>query len=93
MTTSEGQRRFDADVDTLERVMAILSKTSWILVRRASKDEKDYFARIIRATDSGIGIHADFAPYEAAGWSIDQIGGQMTWNILLNKVSGGDTII
>lgn len=89
------QRRWkcEADIDILERVMAVLRTASGMLVRRASEDEKVYFAGILRAMDRGIGVHADFAPYEAAGWAIDQIVGQLTWNILLNKVSGGDTII
>ncbi|KAM0193798.1 hypothetical protein ACHAPI_007449 [Fusarium lateritium] len=89
------QRRWkcEANIDILERVMTTLSTTSGMLVRRASENEKNHFAGILRAMDRGIGVHADFAPYEAAGWSIDQIVGQLTWNILLNKVSGGDTII
>jgi hypothetical protein len=30
---------------------------------------------------------------EAAGWNIAECPAQITWNILLNKVPGGDTII
>ncbi|KAF9768846.1 hypothetical protein IL306_013806 [Fusarium sp. DS 682] len=87
------QWKSEAEIDVVERVIAILHKTSGMPVRRASADEEVYFAGVLRAMDRGIGVHADFAPYEAAGWSIDQIVGQLTWNILLNEISGGDTII
>lgn len=30
---------------------------------------------------------------EAAGWGISNIAAQVTWNILLNRVPGGDTLI
>lgn len=30
---------------------------------------------------------------EAVGWSISESAAQLTWNILLNQVPGGDTLI
>ena len=41
----------------------------------------------------GINIHADYAPFEAVDWSISNIVGQLTWNILLNEAPGSDTLI
>ena len=80
-------------VDVIARVIAILQKTANMPVRLATEGDKEYFAGVLRAIDRGIGVHADFAPYEAAGWDIGNIAAQLTWNILFNKVPGGDTLI
>ena len=53
-------------------------------VRLARESERDYFAGVIRAIDTGIQIHADYAPYEGNGWEIGKIVAQMSWNILLS---------
>ncbi|KAH8647282.1 hypothetical protein BX600DRAFT_443488 [Xylariales sp. PMI_506] len=89
------QRRWksEAGIDVVARVMETLSKMSGIPVRRARDGEREFFAGVLRAVNHGIGIHADYAPYEAADWSIDKIVAQLTWNILLNEVPGGDTLI
>jgi hypothetical protein len=83
----------EVGVDVTARVIAILQKTANMPVRLATEDDKEYFAGVLRAIDRGIGVHADFAPYEAAGWEIGKIAAQLTWNILFNKVPGGDTLI
>lgn len=87
-----------------------------MVVRRAQEGDHEYFAGVIRAIDTGIQIHADYAPFvgypsidqirpieryltkltcdqEGAGWEIGNIAAQMSWNILLNPVPGGDTFI
>ncbi|KAK2038822.1 hypothetical protein LZ31DRAFT_477883 [Colletotrichum somersetense] len=83
----------EAGVDVVERVMDKLRSVTDMEVRLASEGNKEYFAGILRAVDRGIGVHADYAPYEAAGWKIGDCVAQVTWNILLNTVPGGDTII
>lgn len=50
-------------IDILERVMETLRRTSGMEVRLAREREKEYFAGVIRAINTGIQIHADFAPY------------------------------
>ncbi|KAK6511886.1 hypothetical protein TWF481_000790 [Arthrobotrys musiformis] len=82
-----------AGIDVVERVIEVLRKATGMPVRLANEGEQDYFAGILRAIDRGIGVHADYAPYEAANWSIDKIVGQLTWNILLNEIPGGDTLV
>ncbi|KAI0861118.1 hypothetical protein F4860DRAFT_179136 [Xylaria cubensis] len=81
------------DIDVVKRVMLSLSKVSGMAVRPAREEERDYFVGVVRAIDAGIQIHADFAPFEGNGWEIGRIVAQMSWNILLNPIPGGDTFI
>ncbi|KAI9686196.1 MAG: hypothetical protein M1822_003851 [Bathelium mastoideum] len=83
----------EAGVDVIGRVIARLQQMTDMKVQLATEDQREYFAGVLRAVDRGIGVHADYAPYEAAGWTIDQSVAQVTWNILLNQVPGGDTLI
>ncbi|KAF2965901.1 hypothetical protein GQX73_g7673 [Xylaria multiplex] len=85
--------RDELGIDVVERVMHSLRTASGMVVRRAREEEKDYFAGVIRAIDTGIQIHADYAPFEGNGWEIGRIAAQMSWNILLNPTAGGDTFI
>ncbi|KAK6497319.1 hypothetical protein TWF506_004792 [Arthrobotrys conoides] len=82
-----------AGIDVVGRVIDVLHEITGMPVRLAREDEREYFAGVLRAIDRGIGVHADYAPYEAANWSIDKIVGQLTWNILLNEIPGGDTLV
>lgn len=85
--------KVEAGIDILERVVQCLKQATNMPVRLAREGDREYFAGILRAVERGINIHADYAPYEAAGWSIDKIVSQLTWNVLINKVAGGDTLI
>ncbi|EKG14423.1 hypothetical protein MPH_08412 [Macrophomina phaseolina MS6] len=89
------QERFksEANIDVMARVAKILQQASGLPVRLACEGEKEYFAGLLRVVDEGIQIHADYAPYDAPGWEIGRISAQLTWNILLKQVPGGDTII
>ncbi|KAF3019266.1 hypothetical protein E8E14_005885 [Neopestalotiopsis sp. 37M] len=80
-------------IDVMERVAQSLRDASGMVVRRARESDRDYFAGVVRAIDTGIQIHADYAPFEGNGWEIGRIAAQMSWNILLNPVPGGDTFI
>lgn len=106
-------------IDIIERIMQTLREASGMKVRLAREGEGDYFAGVVRAIDTGIQIHADYAPFvspflvgtlhiycagghllhllirqkEGNGWEIGRIVAQMSWNILLNPVPGGDTVI
>ncbi|KAH9907585.1 hypothetical protein F4778DRAFT_546752 [Xylariomycetidae sp. FL2044] len=80
-------------IDVVTRVMHSLRTASGMAVRPAREEEKDYFVGVIRAIDAGIQIHADFAPFEGREWEIGRIVAQISWNILLNPIPGGDTFI
>jgi hypothetical protein len=47
----------------MERIAQTLRDASGLPVRRAREGERDYFAGIVRAIDTGIQIHADYAPF------------------------------
>ncbi|EAT78340.2 hypothetical protein SNOG_14103 [Parastagonospora nodorum SN15] len=86
--------RDEAGIDVLQRVASKLQETTGMMVQVArEEDGREYYAGILRAVDAGMHVHADFAPYEAVGWSVSQSVAQLTWNILLNQVPGGDTLI
>ncbi|KAK7911859.1 signal transduction protein [Apiospora marii] len=90
------QRRWrdEAGVDVLARVASKLQDATGMTVEVAREEgDREYFAGILRAVDAGMHVHADYAPYEAVGWSISKSAAQLTWNILLNQVPGGDTLI
>ncbi|PSK42511.1 hypothetical protein B9Z65_4425 [Elsinoe australis] len=89
------QRRWktEAGIDLLQRVSDRLSDVTGLPVRVATEGEQEYFAGIVRCSQYGINMHADYVPYEAQGWSIQRVAAQATFNILLNEVPGGDTII
>ncbi|RYP33634.1 hypothetical protein DL767_004683 [Monosporascus sp. MG133] len=80
-------------IDIIERIAHSLREASGMVVRIARECERDYFAGVIRAISTGIQIHADYAPFEGNGWEIGRVVAQMSWNILLNPVPGGDTFI
>ncbi|TVY84948.1 hypothetical protein LSUE1_G002741 [Lachnellula suecica] len=83
----------EAGVDIVKRVVDRIRQTTGMKVQVASEQDSEYFAGVLRAVDRGILVHADYAPYEAAGWKIGDVVAQVTWNILLNEVPGGDTLI
>lgn len=47
----------------MERVAEALRDATGMTVRLAMEEDKEYFAGVVRALDSGIQIHADHAPY------------------------------
>ncbi|KAI0521400.1 hypothetical protein F5B22DRAFT_634765 [Xylaria bambusicola] len=89
------QKRFkeEANIDILARVAALLQEATGLETRVAHEGDRSYFAGLIRAVNDYIQIHSDYAPYDGAGWEIGKITSQLTWNILLKQVPGGDTII
>jgi hypothetical protein len=57
----------------MERIMQSLRKASGLVVRRAREGEADYFAGVIRAIDTGIQIHADYAPFVSDEQMLDMV--------------------
>ncbi|KAF9882703.1 hypothetical protein FE257_005511 [Aspergillus nanangensis] len=90
------QQRFaqEANVDVLGRVTQALECASGLPVRVAREDEeKEYFAGLLRVINGSAQIHADFGPHDGPSWEIGRICSQITWNILLRPVQGGETIV
>ncbi|OCL05614.1 hypothetical protein AOQ84DRAFT_298585 [Glonium stellatum] len=89
------QSRFasEAGVDVLERVRQTLQQVSGIPVRTATEGDREYFAGILRIINSSALIHADYAEYDAPSWEIGKIVAQITWNVLLKQVQGGESIV
>lgn len=47
----------------MDRIVGCLRKATGMSVRLATEGDRDYFAGVVRALDSGIQIHADYAPF------------------------------
>lgn len=82
-----------AKIDVLGRVRDMLEKTTGLKTRIAQEGNLKYFAGLLRAVDNYIQIHPDYAPYDGPDWEIGHITAQLTWNVLLRQVPGGETII
>ncbi|EMR71343.1 putative signal transduction protein [Eutypa lata UCREL1] len=89
------QKRFkqEAGVDVVGRVAAVLQEATGIETRVAREDGRPYFAGMLRVVSNYIQIHSDYGPYDGPDWEIGHVTGQLSWNVLLRKVHGGDTII
>jgi hypothetical protein len=89
------QERFirEANVDILSRVLKLLHEVTGLPARIAKEGDMEYFAGLLRVMDYGVQIHADYGPYDGPDWEIGHLSGQLTWNVLLRQIPGGDTII
>lgn len=47
----------------MDRIAKCLRNATGMPVRLAVEGEREYFAGVVRALDSGIQIHADYAPF------------------------------
>lgn len=86
---------FDASFDPLARVIASLA-ANWPAEVGIAHEAGlgDYFAGIIRVANAGIRLHADFAPFNAPGYSVASIDAQIGWNIYFEMPgAGGDTVV
>ncbi|KAI1106531.1 hypothetical protein F4804DRAFT_300304 [Jackrogersella minutella] len=89
------QKRFieEGNVDVVGRVASALQEATGIEARVAREDGRPYFAGMLRVVSNYIQIHSDYGPFDGSDWEIGAITGQLSWNILLRQVHGGDTII
>ncbi|KAF2018302.1 hypothetical protein BU24DRAFT_345926 [Aaosphaeria arxii CBS 175.79] len=83
----------ETNIDIVGRVAAALQEIMGLETRIALEGDKKYFCGLLRVVDNYIQIHPDFGQYDGPDWEIGRIAGQLTWNILLKKIPGGDTII
>lgn len=91
--TLQNRLRQEGNIDILGYVAALLQKTTGLTTRIAREGDQEYFAGLLRAVDNYIQIHPDYGPYDGPDWEIGSISSQLTWNVLLKRIHGGDTII
>ncbi|KAL4868962.1 hypothetical protein BDV12DRAFT_168682 [Aspergillus spectabilis] len=92
-TTLQNRFKIEANIDIIARVASYLSAVTNTPVRLAREGERSYFAGLLRLINSSALIHADYGPYDAPGWEIGSITAQLSWNILLREVQGGECVI
>ncbi|KAK3056836.1 hypothetical protein LTR09_002629 [Extremus antarcticus] len=85
--------RTEAGIDVLGRVCQKLREICAVPVRIAREGDIEYFAGLLRLVNRAAKLHADYGPFDAPGWEIGQISAQLTWNILLKDVDGGECIV
>lgn len=67
--------------DPRERLIALLQPFAGGPVEHAVEpDGRRYFVGIIRRSNAGLPLHADFAPYQAPGYAVDRVDAQLAWN-------------
>jgi hypothetical protein len=89
------QDRFikEANIDVVSRVASYLQTVTALPVRLAREGKQEYFAGLLRLINSSALIHADYGAFDAPGWEIGRISAQLSWNILLREVQGGECVI
>jgi hypothetical protein len=85
---------FDRSFDPMARLIKVFAQC-WPTPLDLAQDEYGpYFAGIIRFASSGIGLHADFAPFNMPGYAIANIDAQIAWNLFVEApASGGITTV
>jgi hypothetical protein len=61
----------------------------------AEEGDRPYFVGVYRrGGGGGVKIHADWGPRDGEGWMIEQISGQLGWNLFFSSpTSGGELIV
>lgn len=81
---------FDNAFDPVARLIEMLSSYWPQPVKIAEEKERgQYFAGIIRVASKGIGLHADYAPYNAPGYDISEVDAQLGWNLFVEAPDKG----
>ncbi|KAI6258694.1 hypothetical protein MCOR27_006008 [Pyricularia oryzae] len=93
----ELQQRFIAEtgIDVAARVRAAIQQVAppGVTVRTALEEEKPYFFGLLRMINRSALIHADYGAFDGPGWEIGRITAQLTWNLLLKEVRGGESVV
>ena len=55
----------------------------------AEPDGRLYFVGIIRRSNDGLALHADFAPYQAPGYMVERVDAQLAWNFYAETPAEG----
>ena len=76
--------------DPVARLIALLKCTVDSTVDIAREpDGSSYFAGIIRNSNNGLALHADFAPYQAPLFSVSAVDAQLAWNFYAETPAEG----
>jgi hypothetical protein len=76
--------------DPVARLRALLSaQVCGAVAVAAEPDGRRYFAGIIRRSNQGLALHADFAPYQAPGYMVDRVDAQLAWNFYAETPAEG----
>lgn len=89
--TERRKKIFTGMADPFETVIDAI-RAAWgqeVSIAREPDLGADYFAGLIRLIAAGALVHCDWAPRDAAGWGIDDITGQLAWNVYLSSGEGG----
>ena len=87
---------FEAAFDPVERLMACLRDITDTRVEIAGDPGgRRYSATIIRSSNEGLALHADFAPYQAPQLTVTECVAQLAWNFYAEvpESAGGHTIV
>jgi hypothetical protein len=85
--------RKEANIDVVDRVRNLLQQKTGLPVRIAQDNDREYFAGLIRLINKSALLHADYGRYDGPQWEIGRITAQITWNILLKQVDGGESVV
>ncbi|MFN3232241.1 MAG: hypothetical protein ACE363_08805 [Alphaproteobacteria bacterium] len=78
--------------DPLEKLLSSLNQVWPNGATIASEAGQTYFAGVFRRGTTGT-IHADWAPRDAAGWSIADIRAQLGWNVYYELPQKGGNLV
>jgi hypothetical protein len=79
--SAETAQVYALSFDPRERLIGMLRLLAAGPVEHAVEpDGRRYFVGIIRRSNAGLALHADFAPYQAPGYVVDQVDAQLAWN-------------
>ena len=86
---------FTRSFDPVARVIEVLSG-AWVggIEIAAEEGISRFYAGVVIDSTTGVGLHADFAPYVSAGYAIAQSDSQLAWNVYADvPEAGGETVI
>ena len=76
--------------DPVERLRALLAAHfAGDVALAVEPDGRRYFAGIVRKSNEGLALHADFAPYQAPGYMVDRVDAQLAWNFYAETPAEG----
>lgn len=89
--STEVYRRVCQDMafDPVDRLLRLVQSHNADAVTIAREQDFAYFPCIARELNDSVLLHADFAPYTAGTWSIQDVVAELAWNIYLSKPKSG----
>lgn len=95
VTEAECYRRsiFKSVVDPLAKLMQWVREHVTSNVDVALENGQHYFSGVFRETRHGVLLHNDYALHDAAGWSIESVESQLSWNVYLKPPQAGGSCV